>query len=490
MRLTLVLLCASAAALAAGDDGILLPPLPGKAGPPKILIYVHGASINEKNYVTVAQAIQRASHLSLWVGLPHFLGNVPNPITITGAVTGMVKRIGAASQGNFSNPPAPSDVFVAAHSLGGVFSPAVVNKQGYKALLEFGSYVTNGLDITTTKFPVLTLGGELDGLTRASRIAVEFEKMKTLPSELHYVKPVVILPGVCHSQFCEGVNVTSFGTKDLRPDVTWEAAHEAIALASADFLNLVVNGSHSGAAAAKGRFDAHFEYTDSLTKGFLSLRAQEASTRISPGSVDPNWCARVQTNTIAVPSAVGPYTAALDVVKSITSLPTAHPSQSGNAVKVVSYASYNLNPIDVSTVPVAAKSLTCEMISADSIALANKKTGAGGKPPPANQCQAANDAAIAAAEAGVSAKTLSRFKANGQHLLTVPDTVTTTGVTFLSSSLGFDTKSTPASVNVQGVSLATATSATVFPGVYECVLLSPAKAAEWMMVDGLPKIGS
>ena len=64
--------------------------------------------------------------------------------------------------------------------------------------------------------------GELDGLTRASRIAVEFEKMKTLPSELHYVKPVVILPGVCHSQFCEGVNVTSFGTKDLRPDVTWE----------------------------------------------------------------------------------------------------------------------------------------------------------------------------------------------------------------------------------------------------------------------------
>ena len=156
----------------------------------------------------------------------------------------------------------------------------------------------------------------------------------------------------------------------------------------------------------------------------------------------------MQTNIIAVRAAVGTYTEALDVVK-LPSLPTAHPSQSGNTVKVVSYASYNLNPIDVSTVPVAAKSLTCEMISADSIALANKKTGAGGKPPPANQCQAANDAAIAAAEAGVSAKTLSRFKANGQHLLTVPDTVTTTGVTFLSSGLGFDTKSTPASVNVQ-----------------------------------------
>ena len=41
-----------------------------------------------------------------------------------------------------------------------------------------------------------------------------------------------------------------------------------------------------------------------------------------------------------------------------------------------------------------SKSLTCEMISADSIALANKKTGAGGKPPPANQCQAANEVFI------------------------------------------------------------------------------------------------
>ena len=65
-----------------------------------------------------------------------------------------------------------------------------------------------------------------------------------------------------------------------------------------------------------------------------------------------------------------------------------------------------------------------------------------------------------------------------------------TGASFLASGLGFDNKSSPASVAVQGVSLMTTTTASIFPGVYECVLLSPAKAVEWMMVDGLPKIGS
>ena len=36
------------------------------------------------------------------------------------------------------------------------------------------------------------------------------------------------------------------------------------------------------------------------------------------------------------------------------------------------------------------------------------------------------------------------------------------------------------------IALATATSASVFPGVYQCIVLSPAKAIEWMMVDSLP----
>ena len=151
-----------------GSDGILLAPLAGKSGPVKILVYVHGALVNEAHYQTLAKSIQAATPLTLWVGLPSFILDTPNPGTINGAVTGMVKRI--VAQGGLNTTVA--DVFVAGHSLGGVFAPAVVNKYGYAGLLEHGSYVTSGLDITSTRFPVLTLGGELDGLTRATRLAL------------------------------------------------------------------------------------------------------------------------------------------------------------------------------------------------------------------------------------------------------------------------------------------------------------------------------
>jgi len=160
---------------------------------------------------------------------------------------------------------------------------------------------------------------------------------------------------------------------------------------------------------------------------------------------------------------------------------------SPSLVSLVSYASYSLNPIDVSTVAVAATSITCEMMGADAIALANKVPGAGGKTPPANLCQAANDAAIAYAQAAVTNATLARFTAVGQPVATVADEVTSTGVGFLSSSLRWDASG--ATVQVRGASLATSTNATVFPGVSQCVLLSPARMIEWMMVDSLPRLG-
>ena len=48
---------------------------------------------------SISLEIQRASQLNLWVGLPHFLADTPNPITITSAVTGMVARIAAQVRG-------------------------------------------------------------------------------------------------------------------------------------------------------------------------------------------------------------------------------------------------------------------------------------------------------------------------------------------------------------------------------------------------------
>ena len=116
---------------------------------------VHGANVNEANYKEIAGVIQKASPLRLWVGIPSFALDTPNPVQIKAAVTNSVASIEKA--GNWSVNA--RDVFVAGHSLGGVFAPSVVVSENYGALIEFGSYVTQGNDITTMKQPVLTLGG-------------------------------------------------------------------------------------------------------------------------------------------------------------------------------------------------------------------------------------------------------------------------------------------------------------------------------------------
>ena len=71
----------------------------------------------------------------------------------------------------------------------------------------------------------------------------------------------------------------------------------------------------------------HSGYTEALTKGFLSLHADEKASDVAS-----NWCAQVQTNTIAPASTVGAYTTKLDVVHSGVSLPTSYPSLTGNTV--------------------------------------------------------------------------------------------------------------------------------------------------------------
>jgi hypothetical protein len=176
----------------------------------------------------------------------------------------------------------------------------------------------------------------------------------------------VFAPSLCQSQFCEGVNVSNFGHYDLVPNVTWAAAHAAIATVAADFLTLVTNFSSTASASAARSFASHFAYTDGLVKGFLATRTFEGASDVST-----NWCAGLQTATIAPGSVSRVYNMSVDVVSHAASLSVKHPSIAGSpgsvSVSLVSYAAYALNPIDVSTVPVAATSLTCEMMSADAV---------------------------------------------------------------------------------------------------------------------------
>lgn len=49
------------------------------------------------------------------------------------------------------------------------------NASKYKGILLFASYLTRDMPLATYPLPVLTISGDLDGQTRITRIADEFE---------------------------------------------------------------------------------------------------------------------------------------------------------------------------------------------------------------------------------------------------------------------------------------------------------------------------
>jgi len=450
-----------------GTNPIVMTPLDSKTGADKVFVLINGAYVPNTDYVEVAKAIQSASSQRLWVAIPSFLINTPNPGQINSKIKAAIGAIESAGYpGGMGAVKASEDVVVGGHSLGGIFSQSAVVKDGYTALVLFGSYLSsiNGYAVNKYPKPVLTLAGELDGLTRITRIAQSWSEMEAyIASEApadRYNRPVVALAGVSHSQFCSNVNVTSFGLKDHCPEVSLHDAHAAIGSTVASFLTIVFGGD---VATAKAALDKRLVYTDELVSGYLSAKAMEAA----------DWCGAAQSREAAQ------LTTKVEVDVTTTSnsvtFDLESPKIDGKKVTAVADPSYSLNPGDFSTKDFAANMILCKTKTAAALA-ANF-----GEPKPSevsSTCQAQNDAAIVKAQSLVSAKTRERYAAIGQPFVTEDDTVYKTGVAWKASSFGFDTSG--AHVRVGSPRL------TMTDGNQFCKYLSPARVIEYMMVDGLP----
>ncbi|KAH8066206.1 hypothetical protein JL722_622 [Aureococcus anophagefferens] len=228
MRTSLLAWWAAACLVRGAAAGALIVQAPDfGGGVNKTLVIVGGASIANDKYAPLGRAIQRfgaANNLSLWVAIPAFPLDTPNPAALPAEVE---EAYAATFDGC-----APDDVFVAGHSLGGIFSQALVHGSSYAGLVLLGSYLSTvyGCDVA--------LGGELGGLaSRASRASSRRSRPPRRRREgAKFDKPVGLALGVSHSQFASGVSVTPSGVKDLRPAVTEGAAHAAIGEIVAAFL--------------------------------------------------------------------------------------------------------------------------------------------------------------------------------------------------------------------------------------------------------------
>jgi len=94
-----------------GDD-VILKPL--KQGQPQVgMVFIQGFEIKPEQYIPLATAIQNASNYSLWVGIPDFTFDIPEPIEISEEVERIIKSLQMTGMNTTS-------IFFAAHSLGGI----------------------------------------------------------------------------------------------------------------------------------------------------------------------------------------------------------------------------------------------------------------------------------------------------------------------------------------------------------------------------------
>ena len=345
--------------------------------------------------------------------------------------------------------------------------------------------------------PALTLGGELDGLTRVTRVAQSWRELQALlvtaadeadeaaAAALRYSRAVIVLEGQTHSQFCSGVNISNFGAKDGCPAVGWPAAQAAIGAAVSAFLSAApfraAATDAAEVAAAEAALDAGMAYTETLVAGYLAAQDEEASA----------WCGAAQMAELAASGVAGATSAcAVDVTTcgnfasfDVTSPSVAVDGDDSCAVVAVDETSTPLNPTDVSTTDQAANEIDCKVATAAALAAALGGDAAAAN---ATTCEARNAAAIAAAATLVSDATAARYAAVGQPFATQADVEYSTGVTWQAASLTFDTKGDQVVLGAPRLTV-DADAGGSYAGQQLCKFVPPSRVIEYMMVDGLPK---
>nr|KAG5698630.1 hypothetical protein BaRGS_003144 [Batillaria attramentaria] len=431
------------------------------------------------------EVIQQVSTLKLWVALlDGFMLNTPNPLQLPGAVNQAIKDL--KKKGMTSH-----NVFLAGHSLGGVFVGEYGQKHAdqLKGILLFASYLTRDVRLSDYPLPVLTISGDLDGQTRITRIAdtfEEFEKDVRIKKTAMFRTPVVVLPGVCHAQFASGPMPDAVKKRDLTPEVTSQTAYNLIANQTAAFLVASLAAPEADITYARTTLEAATKKTRDIMKPLLTVKKFDVNDENS------DLLAFVaQYMEAIIPSKMLRVT---DVVqleyefifsKPIINMTGTYDPQSGYVPTVYTYShlSYALNPMDISTVPSSPQQVAVKMKSFLAIQNATKimNPDDGGN----LTCKDFNQEAINQVMQFASPVAKQRYQTRGRTISLEDDVNCTSIDQWTTSSLELKETDSDLKVTSSGVVTSLHEADPTLSGMHYCKLLSTYRIMEWMYVDSL-----
>jgi len=473
-------------ALAAADEDVILQPLQeDESLPARLLVFIPGALVPNENYRETAQAIQAAAtQLRLTVVIPTtFTRKCIIQCPTSGACKPLKKRVDeAVAKANFSGTDPGQDTFVAGHSMGSICANNLVTGYGYHyaGLLAFGGYVNKEgpSSLTNYPIPVLHLSGELDGGgARPGKLSLFYSQFKD-HADKHgqeaalALKPVHVLPGVDHSDFCPGFFVTSI--KDLESEVSREEALQSIGKGASAFLHLNSPTSNATKSQAMTVMKDMLGFTEEMCEPYLkafeiekSGSPCEAAQRVVAGLSEAN------ADRLEVVVTATPY----------DQFESAHTSYNASTVslEVTIISSFEeaggFGPTDVHG---ASKSMDCKMLDATRISeQLNVDTQQG------IECGELTMHVVSQAQKLLPQRSLQRFVAQGRSVRTVADRTVRGNVGPLFESGSLKTTETEDSLEVSALMLRTSIHSLIFPGNHYCKLLSPSMVLEWMMTDGI-----
>ena len=218
--------------LISASSDIILKPIKEGANTVAI-IFIHGNKLGPERYLPLFNQIQTKSNDSLWVAIPAFLGDVPVEELHPKVFEDMLTKL------HTSGMPENTKIFLSGYSLGGYTSQvlAIKHQNEITGQILLGSYLLRAYHLTNTTFPVptLTLSGELDGLTRVTRIIESFYFYSSYP---HFT---VIIPGMNHMNIASGKPTDSIIEKDIQSEINETTAHEELATRMIDYINMLLN---------------------------------------------------------------------------------------------------------------------------------------------------------------------------------------------------------------------------------------------------------
>lgn len=392
-------------------------------------------------------------------------------------------------QSGFKGANPKEDTFVAGHSLGATCANYVVQGYSYAfaGLMEFGGYVdmTGNGSVANFSIPVLHMAGELDGgAARPGKLSWFYRQMreyeKTHSTDVALTrKPVQVLEGLDHSDFCPGFFVTK--VKDCKSEVTQEVALQRIGEGASAFLHLNTPTPATTKTAALTTMKTMLEFTSEMCDPYLKAFELEQS-----GSQGP-WCSKAQPiiaglsekDLAKLTVSDGGCDLVLGDLHQFEHFHTNYTTTAEGGLSVSCGAAVEepSNTLNTGS-QVAAASIDCKMVDATRIGQQmNVTTNA------SVECADINRMAVALAESMISEKSRKRYQEKGRKYCFKPDAHAfgNIGPLFIQGKL--TSKETAECMEVTSLGLISTISSAIYPGNHYCKLLSPALAMDWMMTD-------